>query len=162
MKNCALIAVFCLFAGCEQSSQQSTSNQPQSAIEVKAQVKSLQLQSLSSGLTTEDNVTLKQAFAQKQSHVWLQGSGVVKKLLSDDNKGARHQRFLVSISPEQTLLFAHNIDLAPRVAVLNVGDQVQFKGEYIYNPKGGIMHWTHHDPQGRQGGWIKVNGQIYE
>jgi hypothetical protein len=65
------------------------------------------------------------------------------------------------VSPEQTLLFAHNIDLAPR-ADLNVGDQVMFRGEYIYNPKGGIMHWTHHDPHGKHGGWIKVNGQTYE
>ncbi|HEY0891935.1 MAG TPA: DUF3465 domain-containing protein, partial [Cellvibrio sp.] len=111
---------------------------------------------------TEDNTALKQAFAQKQSHVWIEGSGTVKKLLADDTQGARHQRFLVSISPEQTLLFAHNIDLAPRVAELQVGDQISFKGEYIYNPKGGIMHWTHHDPQGRQHGWITHHNHTYE
>ncbi len=144
-----------------QPTQQSAGNQPQSTVEVKSQVQTLNLQPLSSGLTTEDNAALKQAFVQKQSQVWLQGSGTVKKLLPDDTKGARHQRFLVSVSPEQTLLFAHNIDLATRVE-LQVGDQIQFKGEYIYNPKGGILHWTHHDPQGRQGGWIKVNGQTYE
>ncbi|SDK74690.1 Protein of unknown function [Methylophilus rhizosphaerae] len=162
MKHYPLIAMFCLLAACQQTSQQTASNQPQSTVEVKSQAQTLNLQSLSSGLAAQDNAALKQAFAQKQSHIWLEGSGVVKKLLPDDNKGARHQRFLVSISAGQTLLFAHNIDLAPRVAGLNVGDQVQFKGEYIYNPKGGIMHWTHHDPQGRQGGWIKVNGQTYE
>lgn len=167
MKRYTLIAMLCLLAACQQTSQQTASNresgkQPQSTVEVKSPVQALNLQSLSSGLTTEENSAVKQAFAQKQSHVWLQGNGIVKKLLPDDTKGARHQRFLVTISPEQTLLFAHNIDLAPRVAMLNVGDQVQFKGEYIYNPKGGIMHWTHHDPEGRQGGWIKVNGQTYE
>lgn len=167
MNHYPLIAMLCLLAACQQTSPQNTtsndaSQQAQSTVEVKSQVKTLNLQPLSSGLATEDNSALKQAFAQKQSHVWLQGNGVVKKLLPDDTKGARHQRFLVSISPGQTLLFAHNLDLAPRVAELNVGDQVQFKGEYIYNPKGGIMHWTHHDPQGRQGGWIKVNGQTYE
>jgi predicted transcriptional regulator len=162
MKHYLLIAVFCLLAACEQSAQQSVSNQPQSTVEVKSQVQTLKLQSLSAGLTTEDNTALKQAFALKQSHVWLEGNGIVKKLLPDDTKGAKHQRFLVSISPEQTLLFAHNIDLAPRVPNLDVGDHLQFKGEYIYNPKGGIMHWTHHDPGGKQGGWIKVNGHIYE
>ncbi|WP_292783714.1 DUF3465 domain-containing protein [Methylophilus sp. UBA6697] len=171
MKRYALIAQFCalvcLLAACQQSSQQGasgygTNNQPQSAVEVKSPAQTLNLQSLSSGLTAEDNAAVKQAFAQKKSHVWLEGSGVVKKLLPDDNKGARHQRFLVSISPEQTLLFAHNIDLAPRVEALSVGDVVTFKGEYIYNPKGGIMHWTHHDPQGRQDGWIKHQGHTYE
>jgi len=161
MKRYALIALLSVLAACEHAQQPSASNQPQSTVEVKSQVQTLSLQSLSSGLATQENAALKQAFAQKQSHVWLEGSGIVKKLLPDDNKGSRHQRFLVSVSPEQTLLFAHNIDLALR-ADLNVGDQVMFRGEYIYNPKGGIMHWTHHDPHGKHGGWIKVNGQTYE
>lgn len=161
MKRYVLIALFGLLVACQQTQQQGVSNQPQSTVEVKSQIQTLNLQSLSSGLASEDNAALKQAFAKKQSHVWLEGNGVVKKLLPDDTKGAKHQRFLVTIAPEQTLLFAHNIDLAQRAEV-NVGDQVQFRGEYIYNPKGGIMHWTHHDPQGRQGGWIRVNGQTYE
>lgn len=162
MKRCTLIALFCLLSACQQTAQQNAGNQAQSTVEVKSPVQVTDLQSLSAGFTTEDNTDIKQAFAKKQSHVWLEGNGEIKKLLPDDNKGARHQRFLVSISPEQTLLFAHNIDLAPRVADLNVGDHLQFRGEYIYNPKGGIMHWTHHDPQGRQGGWIKHNGHTYE
>jgi hypothetical protein len=161
MKRYVLIALSGLLVACQQPQQQTLSNQPQSTVEVKSQVQTLNLLSLSSGRSTEDNAAVKQAFAQKQSHVWLEGHGVVKKLLPDDTKGAKHQRFLVTIAPEQTLLFAHNIDLARRAEV-KVGDQVQFRGEYIYNPKGGIMHWTHHDPQGRQGGWIKLNGQTYE
>lgn len=161
MTRHTLIALLGLLAACQQTQQQGVSNQPQSTVEVKSQIQTLNLQSLSSGLASEDNAALKQAFAKKQSHVWLEGNGVVKKLLPDDTKGAKHQRFLVTIAPEQTLLFAHNIDLAQRAEV-NVGDQVQFRGEYIYNPEGGIMHWTHHDPQGRQGGWIRVNGQTYE
>ncbi len=110
-----------------------------------------------------DNSALIEAFANKKSDIFVEGVGVVKKLLADDNKGARHQKFLVSISPKQTLLFAHNIDLAPRVENLQIGDAVTFKGEYVYNPKGGVMHWTHHDPDGKQqGGWIKHNGNIYQ
>ncbi|MFQ6333962.1 DUF3465 domain-containing protein [Methylophilus sp. 3sh_L] len=162
MKRYALIVLVSWLAACQQAQQQSQINQPQSTVEVKSQATTLQLQPLSAGLTTADNTTLKQAFAQKQSHVWIEGTGTVKKLLADDTQGARHQRFLVSVSPEQTLLFAHNIDLAPRVADLKVGDQISFKGEYIYNPKGGIMHWTHHDPQGRQHGWITYHNHTYE
>ncbi len=109
------------------------------------------------------NQALIDAFKHKKSDIFVAGSGVVKKLLADDNKGSRHQKFLVSISPEQTLLFAHNIDLAPRVENLQIGDALIFKGEYVYNPKGGVIHWTHQDPRGDQlGGWIKHNGKIYE
>lgn len=110
-----------------------------------------------------DNKALIQAFKNKKSDIFVEGSGVVKKLLPDDNKGSRHQKFLVTISDEQTLLFAHNIDLAPRIDAIQVGDSVQFRGEYVYNPKGGVMHWTHHDPQGgNKVGWIKHAGKVYE
>jgi hypothetical protein len=60
------------------------------------------------------------------------------------------------------LLFAHNIDLASRVP-LQVGDEVTFSGEYVYNPKGGIVHWTHLDPQGHHpAGWLMLNGNKYQ
>lgn len=108
-----------------------------------------------------DNAALIQAFKNNKSDIFVEGTGVVTKLLPDDNKGSRHQRFLVTISPEQTLLFAHNIDLAP-VVPLAVGDAIQFSGEYVYNPKGGVIHWTHRDPQHKiEGGWIKHNGKTY-
>lgn len=108
-----------------------------------------------------DNAALIQAFQCKKSAIFVEGAGIVKKILPDDNKGSRHQKFLVTISAEQTLLFAHNIDLAP-IVPLAVGDTVQFRGEYVYNPKGGVMHWTHRDQQQKiEGGWIKHNGQTY-
>ena len=110
-----------------------------------------------------DNSAVIQAYKNKKSDIFVEGSGLVKKLLPDDNKGSRHQKFLVTVSDEQTLLFAHNIDLAPRIEAIQVGDSVQFRGEYVYNPKGGVVHWTHHDPQGgNKVGWIKHNGKIYE
>ena len=113
--------------------------------------------------TQSNNNALVDAFAHKKSDIFVEGSGVVKKLLADDNKGSRHQKFLVTINAQQTLLFAHNIDLAPRIENLQVGDALTFKGEYVYNPKGGVMHWTHKDLNGgTKAGWIKHNGKVYE
>ncbi|MGK7909984.1 MAG: DUF3465 domain-containing protein [Synechococcus sp.] len=45
-----------------------------------------------------------------------------------------------------TVLIAHNIDLAPRVTSVHIGDEVRFLGEYEWNPQGGEIHWTHQDP----------------
>jgi uncharacterized protein DUF3465 len=60
-------------------------------------------------------------------------------------------------------LIAHNIDLAPRIASLEVGDEVTFFGEYEWNPKGGAIHLTHHDPDRRHtAGWIKHKGRKYQ
>lgn len=103
------------------------------------------------------------AYANRRSNQQLEGQGTVAKLLADDNEGSRHQRFIVRLGSGRTLLVAHNIDLAKRIDTLSAGDAVAFYGEYEWNAKGGVMHWTHHDPQGRHpGGWIRHNGQTYQ
>lgn len=93
----------------------------------------------------------------------VEGKGAVIKILKDDNNGSRHQRFILRLDSGQTVLVAHNIDLAPRVEMLNEDDTIIFKGEYVSNDKGGVIHWTHRDPQGRhEDGWLKRNGKIYQ
>lgn len=103
------------------------------------------------------------AFDNHRSNVQVQGGGEVAKVLADDNEGSRHQRFIVRLGSGQTLLVAHNIDLAERVASLKSGDYVEFNGEYEWNPQGGVIHWTHRDPQGDHlSGWVKHNGRTYQ
>jgi len=107
--------------------------------------------------------TVEQAFQQQQSDVQLEITGKVVKLLRDDLDGSRHQKFLIKLTGGQTLLVAHNIDLAPRINALTKGDLVTIYGEYEWNPKGGILHWTHHDPAKRHpDGWIKHQGKTYQ
>lgn len=107
--------------------------------------------------------TVKAAYEQRQSNVQVQGSGRVKAILRDDNDGSRHQKFILVLENGLSILVAHNIDLAPKISNLNKGDIVEFYGEYEYNPKGGVLHWTHHDPQNRhENGWLKHDGQIYQ
>lgn len=93
----------------------------------------------------------------------VQGSGIVVKVLKDDTNGLRHQKFLLKVSDNITILIAHNIDLAPRVDNIHEGDIIGFKGEYIYTPKGGTVHWTHKDPRGKHAaGWLEHKAKIYE
>ena len=113
-------------------------------------------------LSRSDEV-LARAFEQRLSNIQVEGQGTVRKLLSDDNQGQRHQRFILELGSGQTLLMSHNIDLAPRVAGLRLGDTVSFNGEYEWNAKGGVIHWTHHDPRKRHpAGWLKHNGRVYQ
>ena len=93
----------------------------------------------------------------------FEGQGTVARILSDDNEGSRHQRFIVRQASGQTILIAHNIDLAPRVSPLNEGDSISFRGEYESNEKGGVVHWTHLDPHGQHpDGWINRDGEIFQ
>ena len=88
--------------------------------------------------------------------------GSVERVLADDNEGSRHQRFILELSSGHTVLVAHNIDLAPRVPLAR-GDSLGVKGEYEWTDRGGVLHWTHHDPQRRhEGGWIEHEGETYE
>jgi len=111
----------------------------------------------------EDDARLAQAFADHAQDVPVVGRGTVVRLLDDDISGDRHQRFIVELASGQTLLISHNIDVAPRVTSLELGDEVAFKGEYVWNEQGGVIHWTHHDPEGsHEGGWIDHEGCRYE
>jgi hypothetical protein len=97
-----------------------------------------------------------------ESGVEVEAYGRVSRLLPDDTKGSRHQRFLVRVAHGPTILVAHDTDLAPSVPV-EPGDSVGLRGEYIWNDKGGIIHWTHHDPAGRhESGWIEYRGRRYD
>ena len=81
--------------------------------------------------------------------------------MSDDRDGDRHQRFILQLANRDTLLVAHNIDLADRVPV-GLGDRIQFRGMYEWNDLGGLVHWTHHDPMGiEDGGWVRYRKKNY-
>jgi hypothetical protein len=104
-----------------------------------------------------------EAYANQASGLQLSGQGAVSRLLDDDHDGSRHQRFILRLDSGQTLLVAHNIDLAPRIDSLQVGDTVSFNGVYEWNDRGGVLHWTHHDPQGEhEPGWLRHRGRTYE
>jgi hypothetical protein len=86
----------------------------------------------------------------------------VIKLLPDDREGLPHERFLLGLSNGTTLLVAHDLKMAPTVPV-EVGDTPIIRGEYIWNDRGGVIHWTHHsDTPRHEGGWIFLNGTRYQ
>jgi len=114
-------------------------------------------------LEADTDELLAQLFDSVESNVQVYGTGTVISILSDDLDGSRHQRFIIELKSKQTLLVAHNIDLAPRIDTLAVNDQIEFFGEYEWNDKGGVIHWTHHDPEEiHVGGWLFHKNVIYQ
>jgi len=118
----------------------------------------------SSSLPTADNFDIvSRAFHDRLNNVQVMSEGTVTRVLADDNEGSRHQRFLLRLKSGQTVLIAHNIDVAPRVTDLRPGDNVAFSGEYEWNERGGVVHWTHKDPSGNHvPGWLRFDGKVYQ
>ena len=93
---------------------------------------------------------------------WIEISGLVRRLLHDDNDDSRHQRFIIDTGGGNSLLVSNNIDIARRVPV-GIGDRVQLRGMYEWNDLGGLVHWTHHDPHGvEDGGYVQLRSDRYE
>jgi hypothetical protein len=146
-----ILVLIAAYLGFDRDHGIQSNNEPSSIIQTETQ------------LSTDDSEKIKYAFQQQQSNLQVQASGRVLAVLADDHEGSRHQKFILSLPNGLTVLVAHNIDLAPRIDHLQKGDVVEFYGEYEYNPKGGVIHWTHHDPQHRHiDGWLKYQGRTYQ
>lgn len=104
---------------------------------------------------------IENAYRNRTSSLLVKETGTVSKILADDNKGSRHQRFIVRLQSGHTVLIAHNIDLAPRISNLREGDQITFAGQYEWNEQGGVVHWTHHDPARRHAGGYLLHNNVY-
>jgi hypothetical protein len=112
---------------------------------------------------SESDQILASAYEEQLSDLQVTGSGIAVRILEDDNNEGRHQRFILELDSGQTLLIAHNIDVAPRIPVLLVGDKVEFSGVYEWNDEGGVIHWTHHDPEGvHEAGWLVHKDLLYQ
>lgn len=121
------------------------------------------LQDSAPGSGTEGAQRIEKAWEDRTSGFMVEVSGRVERVLDDDEAGSRHQRFVVRLATGRTLLVAHNIDLAKRVPVAR-NDEVTVRGQYEWNERGGVLHWTHADPDGGRldTGWIRHQGRRYE
>jgi hypothetical protein len=115
-----------------------------------------------SSVASDPGTSVAEAFRSRRSNVAVEAGGRVVRVLPDDRQGSPHERFLVRVDGGTTVLVAHNLDLAPRIP-LAAGDSIELRGEYEWTAKGGVIHWTHRDPDGRhQAGWIRFRGRLYQ
>ncbi len=107
-------------------------------------------------------VDIYQAQKDHLKHVEVIVKAKVYKMLSYDLYGLPHERFLIKLNNNSTVLIAHDLKMAPCVP-LKANDDVTIKGEYIWNNLGGVIHWTHHtDTAFHVGGYILFNNKTYQ
>jgi hypothetical protein len=111
--------------------------------------------------STPDDAAVVSDFQNHRSQLEVTADGTVIRLFADraSNSGT-HEQFIIRLRGEElTVEIEHNITIGARVPVA-LGDQVIVHGEYIWNAEGGLIHFTHHDPQGtHEGGYIIDNGK---
>jgi hypothetical protein len=135
----------------------------QNFISHKSSSRTVRYLEASKSLPSSPSYEIDKLYKNRKSNVQVRGKGKVVKILSDDLKGSKHQRFIIRYSPSLTFLMAHNIDIAPRVRNIKIGDIVEFYGEYAWNSKGGVVHWTHKDPQKKHiDGYLKFKNRKYQ
>lgn len=106
---------------------------------------------------------IEKLFASQKSGVSVTVRGSIISILSDDTEGDAHQRFIIKLSNSKTLLIIHNIDIASRITGISKGSVVYVHGDYVWNKQGGLIHWTHHDPDGiHENGWIVFKDKKYQ
>jgi len=152
-----------VFVGCGSSAESNTV--PSEEIQpIETESNTLENEEIQETETvSESNLILQDAYQNGLSNIQVEGKGTVLVILEDDTVGSQHQKFILLLATDQTLLISHNIDLAPRVAGIKEDDSISFYGEYEWNDKGGVVHWTHIDPNGtHEDGWLKHNGVVYQ
>ncbi|MEO6796107.1 MAG: DUF3465 domain-containing protein [Candidatus Dormibacter sp.] len=114
--------------------------------------------------TSPDDAAVVQDFQAHRSNVEVTADGTVITIFPDRHSNAGvHEQFIMRLaSGGFTVEVEHNISIGARVP-LSTGDRVIVHGDYIWNDKGGLIHFTHHDPRGtHEGGYIQDNGKTYD
>ena len=152
-----IVLLIAAYFGIDLQENQLQTSTPSVTVEPTTQTSQPQNQVL------DGTTKIAQAFQSRKSNIQVQSQGRVVAVLKDDNDGSRHQKFILELKHGLTVLVAHNIDLSPRLDGLKKGEIVEFYGEYEYSHQGGVLHWTHHDPQKKHAdGWLKYKGRTYQ
>ena len=114
----------------------------------------------------DDNGAIYDSWRAGRSHVEVTASGSVARVLGvRSGRSGAHEGFLVHLTGSSgrglTVRVEDNVDLTGPIP-LEPGDAVTLRGEYIFDRRGGIIHYTHRDPRGRHpDGFVRVGDRVY-
>ena len=112
-KQLFILLVMCIalsFAACRAPNNAQADTQNQTTAQLQP----------ASAMATLDAGAIAEAFSAHRNLPQVQGSGIVVKVLKDDTKGLKHQKFLLKVSDNITILIAHNLDFRADLCASNV------------------------------------------
>lgn len=114
----------------------------------------------------DPNAAVYDAWRAQRSNVEVTARGSVARLLGiARGPSGLHEGFLLHLSGAAghglTVRVEDNVDITGEIP-LSAGDQAEVRGEYIYDSRGGLIHYTHHDPRGRHPtGYVRVGDKTF-
>ena len=115
----------------------------------------------------DSNGAVYEAWRTQRSHVEVTADGSVARILGTRRgPSGAHEGFLLHLRGSAgrglTVRVESNVDLTGPIP-LRAGQAATVRGEYIYDSRGGLIHYTHLDPRGRHAaGYVRVEGRIYQ
>jgi hypothetical protein len=111
-----------------------------------------------------DNASICNDYGSQATNQEVIAHGRVGEILGTrPGRSGSHEGFLLKLDGDcdLTLKVETNVSITGPVPI-HRGEIVIVKGEYVYDPLGGILHWTHHDPEGRHvAGYVVSDGKTY-
>ncbi len=104
------------------------------------------------------------AFSQMRSGVEVIGDGRVTSVFGTRlGPSGPHEGFLLALRSGCTLVVRVETNVAFTGPIpLRAGDTVVVKGEYEYDPSGGVIHFTHRELRGHHpSGYVETGGSFY-
>ncbi|GAC1300460.1 MAG: hypothetical protein NVSMB19_07050 [Vulcanimicrobiaceae bacterium] len=114
-----------------------------------------------------ENGAVYDAWRAGRSHVEVTAAGSVARLLGTRiGRSGAHEGFLLHLGGAAgrglTVRVEDNVDLTGPIPLVE-GAEVEVRGEYVFDPRGGVVHYTHRDPRGRHiAGYVLVDGKFYQ
>ncbi len=113
------------------------------------------------------NGAVYKAWATHASRIEVTATGSVARILGTRvGPSGPHEGFLLHLRGSAgrglTVRVEDNVDLTGPIPLAE-GQSVEVRGEYIYDARGGLIHYTHADPRGRHlPGYVRANGKFYD
>jgi Protein of unknown function (DUF3465) len=118
------------------------------------------------GPGADSNAGVYEAWRAQRSQVEVTASGSVARLLGlRRGPSGLHEGFLMHLRGDAghglTVRVEDNVDITGEIPLAE-GDAVEVRGEYVYDSRGGVIHYTHHDPRGRHpAGYVRVGEKTF-
>jgi len=114
----------------------------------------------------DGNAAIYNAWLTQHSHLEVTASGVIARDLGTrSGVSGTHEGFLLHLSGASgrglTVRVEANVDFTGLMPIA-AGEPVVVRGEYEFDSRGGVIHWTHRDPRGRHpDGYIQIQNKRY-